>query len=200
MRNKYFIGALVSCLALAAIVVGVQMLGGDQSAGAGLGLVTAMAVVQSTYGERIPAAVAGMIADMSSWDADSRVVETAAGIGFGIACSQGVADRGVVIGSSAANKFVGVSVRDVTLMPTATVVDKYPQYSIAALLYRGDIWATVGADVVAGQDVTFVSTTGVLSSTGADGTHFTIAGARWLDTQTSGGLARLRLSGALPSA
>jgi hypothetical protein len=64
----------------------------------------------------------------------------------------------------------------------------------------GTMWVTVGGDVVDGADVTFNGTTGVLSSTAAGAGQFAITGARWLDTVSSGGLARVYLGGALPSA
>lgn len=159
---------------------------------------TAMAVVQSTYSDNIAAAVDGMIADMTTSDCDTRICETVAGIAFGVAVGQGTADKGATVGGATAAKFVGISVRDITLV-NATV-DKYARYQNMAVMSRGDIWVTVGGDVVAGGDVTFVASTGVLSSAGADGTHFAIAGARWMTSALSGGRAVVRLSGSLPSA
>lgn len=161
-----------------------------------------MAVVQSTYSETLTAAVAGMIANMRNWDADTRICETSAGIAFGVVVGRGTADDGCVIGSSAATDFLGITVRDVTLVTQAgQTVDKYQQYDNVAVLTQGDIWVATGGAVVDGDNVTFVASTGVLGSVAADGTHFAITGARWMTTQaTPGGLAIVRLGGALPSA
>lgn len=188
-------------LALAAVAVVAGLVGaGVVQPDFGLGgslLVTAMAV-QSSYSARIPAAVAGMVADMQNYKIDTRICETAAGIGFGLAVGRGSADNGAILGGAAAADFLGISVRDVTLMNNDG--DEYARYSNMAVLTEGTIWVTVGGDVTDGADVTFNGTTGVLSSTAAGDGQFAITGARWMDTVSSGGLARLRLSGHLPSA
>lgn len=157
-----------------------------------------MATVQSTYSENMTRALPGMVAN-EFYKADSRTCETAAGIAFGVAVSQGSADKGALIGAAAAANFVGVSIRDKAVI-NDSAADKYAQYGDMNVMYEGDIWVTVGGDVVDGGDVTFSSTTGVLSSAATSGTQFAIAGARWMTTASNGGLAKLRLGGALPSA
>jgi len=157
-----------------------------------------MAVVQNTYSENIRPAVAGQVANETNWDADTRNVETAAGIPFGVAVGQGAAAKGAVLGSATAEGFVGISIRDITLDPRDG--DKYRQNANMAVLTEGDIWVQVPVSVTAGQDVTFVASTGVLSSVAADATHFAIPGARWMTSAAGGGLAIVRLSGALPAA
>lgn len=157
-----------------------------------------MAVVQNSYSETHRKAVAGMVANMTNYDADTGIVETAGGIGFGLAVSQGTADDGILIGASAAAKFRGISIRDVTLAPGDN--DKYQRYANISVLTEGDIWVTTGGAVNAGDDVTFDSGTGVLSSAASSGTQFTISGARWMTSAGSGELAVVRLSGHLPSA
>lgn len=187
-----FAGAIATLAVLTAL--------GLMSADVGLmgtGLFSAMAV-QTSYSARMPAATAGLVADMQTARIDTRICETAAGIGFGLAVGRGSADNGAVLGSSAATDFLGISVRDVTLMNADG--DEYARYSNMAVMSEGTIWVTVGGDVVDGDIVTYSSTTGVLSSIAADGSNFAITGARFLDTVSSGGLARVRLGGALPSA
>jgi hypothetical protein len=157
-----------------------------------------MSVVQSTYEERIAQAVAGQVANETDWSADTGNCETEAGIGFGVVVGQGAADKGVVLGAATAAGFRGVSLRDVTLPPSQ--VDKYAKGQNVGILNRGDIWVTVGAAVQAGENATFVATTGVLSSAASSGSQFEIAGARWMTSAAPGGLAMLRLSGHLPSA
>lgn len=157
-----------------------------------------MAVVQSTYSENIRPAVAGMVANMTNWDADTRLVETAAGIGFGLAVGQGAAAKGAVLSAATAAGFVGISIRDVT--NDTIPADKYALTDNIAVLTEGDIWVLTGGAVAVGADVSFDSTTGVLSSAAASGTQFVIAGARWMTATSGAALAIVRLSGHLPAA
>lgn len=157
-----------------------------------------MATVQSSYSATMTAAVAGMLANQREHHIDSRVCETAAGIGFGVAVSQGTADNGAVLGAAASTGFVGISIKETTTNPST--VDEYQQYENLPVLTDGDVWVTTGGIVTAGGDVTFLKTTGVLSSTAADSDNFTITGARWMTSAASGALAVVRLSGSLPSA
>lgn len=176
------------------------MVGGG---GGGLTGLTLAAVVQSSYAERMSEGIEGMIATMHPHAVDSRNVENTNGIGFGKAVGKGVNDRGCVLGAVAVSQFLGISVRDVTLAPVSSdsdYVDEYPYRSLAGILTRGDIWCRAGGNVVDGDEVTFNSTTGVLSSAAASGTQFIIAGARWQTTAASGALGIVRLSGHLPVA
>lgn len=160
-------------------------------------------VVQSAYSERQPIGLAGQIADMTNYDADSLIVENSNGAGFGLAVSQGTLYNQCVLGATAAAKFRGVTIRDITLAPVAAdsdYVDEYPQRALAGVLTRGDIWVLPGGNVSPGNDVTFNSTTGVFSSAGASGTQFAVAGARWMTTGSTVLVAKLRLSGHVPSA
>jgi len=157
-----------------------------------------MAVVQNSYSETLRPGVAGLVANMTNADGDTRIVETAGGIPFGVAVGQGAAARGAVLGAAAAAGFVGISIRDVTL--DSSPADRYLLNDSIAVLTEGDIWVVVGGAVAAGQDVTFAAATGVLSSTAADVGNFAIAGARWMTAAGAGGLAVLRLGGALPAA
>ncbi|MDR6290004.1 MULTISPECIES: structural cement protein Gp24 [Inquilinus] len=157
-----------------------------------------MAVAQSSYSETLRPGVAGLVANMTNADGDTRIVETAGGIPFGVAVGQGAAARGAVLGAAAAAGFVGISIRDVTL--DSSPADRYLLNDSIAVLTEGDIWVVVGGAVAAGQDVTFAAATGVLSSVAADGANFAVAGARWMTAAGAGGLAVLRLGGALPAA
>lgn len=157
-----------------------------------------MPSVQSTYAAVHPIAHAGMPAS-ADFSADTRICETAAGIAFGVAVSQGTSDNEALIGGASAAVFAGVSIVDKSINNDGGA-DGYNQYDNMAVMTRGDIWVTVGGDVTDGGDATFASTTGVLSSAATSGSQFAIAGARWMTTALSGGLAKLRLSGALPSA
>lgn len=144
--------------------------------------------VQPSYGSQ-PVAVAGMPADMSTWDADSKFVETAAGIGFARAVSQGTDPKGVILGGTAIG-YRGVTYRDITLRVTNG--DKYLQRDLAGVCIRGDIWVDVAAAVVVTNRVFFDTATGQLGTA----TGIEIAEARWMTAQaTPGGLAIVRLNG-----
>lgn len=162
------------------------------------GVALGMAVVQGSYSERMTIGAPGQIASMHSYDADTRTVENSNGIPFGRAVGRGTQDKGCVLGASAAGQFLGISIRDVTLNPVAAdsdYVDEYQQYASAGILVRGDIWVQVGGAVNDGDDVTYNSLTGVISSTATGGSQFAITGARFMTTAANNGLAIVRLSG-----
>jgi hypothetical protein len=144
-----------------------------------------MAVVQSTYPVNIVAGLAGQPADMTNFVNDTKNCETVAGIGFGLAVSQGAADRGVTLGGAA---FVGISVRDVTL--TSVNADKYPRYASMSVMAKGDIWAVALNGAAIGAQVLFDAATGDLGKTAGTA----IAGSRWMTAASAGGLAIARLS------
>jgi len=133
--------------------------------------------VQRIYRPQIAPAFEGMPADQMRGPADiSRNVETAAGIAFGRAVSQGTRDYGVIIGGSA---FVGCSMRDptVALAPvdplaaagSANPLDSYGQYTSAWVRTGGRIWVRAAANVAAGNAL-FYNTTSGLFTNSASGT------------------------------
>lgn len=141
-------------------------------------------IVQSAYNRYMSAGSPGVFATTSGWDADTRVCETSAGIGFGLACSKGAADIGAVLGGT---NFVGISVRDITLVHTTP--DKYAQYDNMAVAIRGDIWVRVSGAVTAGQQAHYNTSTGALASSGGTA----ITGAKFVTSAADGALAILRL-------
>lgn len=126
-------------------------------------------VVQSSYRPQIARGVVGMIADEADCEVGTRIVETSAGIGFGLAVSQGTGDKGCVIGGS---KFIGITVRDITQdrMPidpyssTEAAADVYPQYANAGVMSRGHIWLLAHADVAAGDALYYDTTAGTFGN------------------------------------
>lgn len=139
------------------------------------------APVQSTYVRYLVPGQNGMLADEVNFAADTRIVETAAGIGFGLGVSQGVADDGCIIGGAA---FVGITRADPTiaradLAPAAQLgIDTYFKGDNAGVLTMGDIWVLAYASVSpATASVTFSATTGQFGLAGTAVTH-----ARWMTT------------------
>lgn len=187
----------IGLLAIAGGIAGVlTYLGFDPWLALGFGGLSLGAVVQSSYSERIPIGLPGMIAHGSAQPVvDTRLVEPTSGIPFGRAVGQGVADKGAVLGG-ALTAFAGISVRDVTLAPVtadSAYLDEYIYQSNMGVLTEGDIWVAVKEAVVAGGVVHYDATTGQLGDTGGSGP---VPGARWMTTQaTIGGLAIVRLSG-----
>jgi hypothetical protein len=135
-------------------------------------------VVQSSYRPQITPGVAGMIVNELSSSVSTRICNTAAGIGFGLAVSQDPAfDKAVALGGTA---FFGVSVRDVTLdrlplnplAPDGTLlpVDTYAPNQNMGVLSRGDIWVTCygagEAGVKAGDALYYDPTSGRFCSSG----------------------------------
>jgi hypothetical protein len=133
------------------------------------------APVQSTYVRYYFPAQNGMLASSINWVADSRIVETAAGIGFGLAVSQGTNDAGCIIGGSA---FCGVTRADQTLPQAATTtVDTYAQYDNAGIFVSGDIWVNCYASVTPATAVVFEAATGKFGIAGTS-----VPDARWQTT------------------
>lgn len=149
-----------------------------------------MAVVQSTYGENIRAAVAGLVANMETANSISRIVEDAAGIGFGVAVFQGTADNGVTA-TPADDTFVGITIRDVTREPTDS--DTYPETATAGVLTMGVVWVEAGATVAAGEAV-YVTPAGAVTNTDNTGANPALTGAKFDSSGDSGDLVKVRLA------
>lgn len=152
-----------------------------------------MSFVQTSYSENMAVAVAGA-PDNHDFSANTFTAEGGA-IGFGVVVGQGTADRQAVLGATTGTA-LGVTIRSIV----ANTEDTYPENANMSVMYRGQIWVTVGGDVVAGGAVTFADATGVLSSVAAGAGQTALEGARWMSSASNGGLALLHLGGALPSA
>ena len=160
-----------------------------------------MSVVQSSYPDEIAVAYNGQLVQVNSKDIHPYVVETAV-IPVGVACQQGTNAEDAKVGI-AANKFIGISIRDRTYGPENTSNKKlqYPVGQGINILIRGIVWVEVESAVTVGANVTAKTTTGALSTAAVSGTQILISGARWLTAQSSAnGLAQLYLDGSLPSA
>lgn len=144
-----------------------------------------MPTVQSTYSDMGPG-VAGQIANMVPATLITRNVETAAGIGFGVAVDQGTEDLGVVVGGGSEAP-VGITVRERSL--DANEPDKFAENDNARIMTKGTLWVSTAVAVAAGDPVHALAA-GALSNTG--GTQ--IPNARWeTSTPSGGGLAIIRM-------
>src|SRR6516165_10641042 len=121
-------------------------------------------VVQQFYRPTILPGLVGMIADMTGSDVQTRLCETAAGIGFGLACSYGsLSDSGAILGGT---NFLGITVRDVTLTRAPidplspnfsenNPVDTYLQRMNMGVMTRGHIWVRAKGAAAPGSALFF---------------------------------------------
>jgi len=149
---------------------------------------------QTSYAERHSAGFAGQIASTIPNTLISVNVQEAAGIPFGAVVVKGTADRdGIVPNANGENNFLGIAVREVSSRYTvAADADKFPQYTEARLITKGDVWVVAGENVVAQEAVFFTEATGAIKG-GTPSTNETAINAKWLDTTSSGQLGRIRL-------
>ncbi|MFK4871656.1 hypothetical protein [Novosphingobium sp. ZW T3_23] len=145
--------------------------------------------VQDTYLTDYAQGFPGMLANGETQNRISRTIEDAAGIAFGKAAFRGAGDHGVTA-TPAANKFMGVTIADIGVVPGLTgTPDVFPQYATASLLKTGVILITVGAAVAQG-DQAYVTSAGAFTNVATSNTSIP---ARFDTTAASGGIARLRV-------
>lgn len=148
-----------------------------------------MGDVQGGYTARMAKPSPGTVEGLD-FNSRTATCETAAGIGFGLAVSQGAGDKGAVLGGTLAH-FLGISIRDVTLIASdPAYLDKYERYKNMAYLNQGQIWVLAGAAVAANDPVWFNATTGALNMSTGIGP---IPGARWVTSGANGDRALVEL-------
>jgi hypothetical protein len=156
-----------------------------------------MVAVQTTYTATIQPGAEGMLGTMyEDSSVDSRNCETAAGIAFGRAVSEGANSGGAVLGG--ATRFIGLTVRDITLVAKqGQTVDLYQQYQEMGVLLKGEMWVRPVAAVTHGAPATYDSTTGQLNPATAG---VAIPASRYITSAGAGQLALLQLTAAGPGA
>jgi hypothetical protein len=156
-----------------------------------------MVAVQTTYPTNIQPALEGQLGTtFEDDDVETRICETAAGIPFGRAVSEGVNAKGAVLGG--ATRFIGITVRDVTLIAqVGQTVDLYQRYNNMGVVLSGDVWVRPVAAVTHGTPATYDSTTGQLNPATAG---VAIPNSRYMTSAGAGALALLRLTQPGPGA
>lgn len=144
---------------------------------------------QSNYNEYQDAGRPGMIANGENWNAISRTIETAAGVGFGEPVARGSADRGAVAMATGLD-FIGVTKRNNALDPADA--DKYAQYKEAAIVDEGCIFGLAGANVADGGSA-FWHTVNKRWVDAAGTNIVAIPGVEYDNTVGNGGLVILRV-------
>lgn len=138
---------------------------------------------QLTYTSKQPKAFPGLIYALHPDHIDSRSVETAAGIEFGVAVSRGTdAENQCVLGGT---DFLGITVRSVEFESLNGQV-KYSQTDTAAIMRFGYIWVTLPAGGSPGDAIKYNNTTGVVN-VGTAGAGETQLDGATLETETAAG-------------
>lgn len=155
-----------------------------------------MSPAQTTYVETIKAPPPGTVhGSFDKTDSITGNVEDDDGIPAGRAVGEGTVsthgDKAVIMNGNTLAKFIGVTIRDITLLPAANSddQDKYPEYSNCAVMTRGEIWLEPGEAVNAYDPVYFNGTTGVFYKQATGGALGPIKGAQWTSTCAVNGRA-----------
>src|SRR5210317_456864 len=143
---------------------------------------------QTSYQISQDSAYAGQIYGQGLVSIFSRSVETTEGIPFGVAVSRGT-DPGkqVVLGGT---DFVGITVRSLDFEGAVNTGDIfYKETDTAAIMRFGVVWAICPSGCVAGDQVKYTTSTGVLDASDAVLGDAIIFGAYWDSTAGAGDLA-----------
>lgn len=151
---------------------------------------------QTAYNETQAVAVAGAQATMLPASIISRNV-AGANIGFGVAVSQGAADKACIATGTGATAVLGITLLDrsatgVNASTGAFTADTFGVGESARVMTKGDIWVQASVAVAAGQPVYVVLATGAFTNV-VGTTNVQIVGARWDTSTTAAGLAVVRL-------
>jgi len=140
---------------------------------------------QSTYDASLAIGSPGMVATDSDFEnIVSKQIETAT-VGFGLAVGAGAADGSV--------KLSGTGYEGVTVMDKAQTSGDYAVGVTAAIMNRGTIFVTVDGNVTPSGTVTYTEATGAIGVKAVAAGIVAIPNAKFLDTVSSGGIARLFL-------
>ena len=147
---------------------------------------------QTSYSINQPKAYAGMVYAQAPRDIVSRDVETAAGIGFGVAVSRGTnLERQIVAGGT---RFTGITIRSLDKEGAAnTGAIQWNEKEAAGILRGGYIWAVCPAGCNPGDQVKYTNATGVINS-GKAGVGETALDAKWDSVAAAGELAVILLN------
>ena len=147
--------------------------------------------IDMTYRETMRNNSPGTIAG-SGYDVKTGNCETEAGIGFGLAVSQGtISDDAVVLGGTLSG-FKGITVKDINRDSRSG--DKYQKYEEVGYLNRDEIWVEAEGAVADGA-VYFKGTTGAILAASGGGAIGPIPGARFKTSADDEGRCIVYLGG-----
>lgn len=147
---------------------------------------------QTSYSIKQPKAYAGLIYAQAPHDIVSRMVETVAGIGFGVAVSRGTdKERQIVAGGT---DFLGITIRSLDKEGAAnTGAIQWNETEAAGILRDGYIWAVCPAGCNPGDAVKYTNATGVIDAGAAAAGETQLDGAQWETVAAAGELAVIRI-------
>ena len=147
------------------------------------------AITQSTYPRFMAPAFEGMIADTTPCTTITKIAE-GGDVPFGTAVVRGTEDEQAMTPTAGGQDFVGVTIRDAAVEGSAANANNYAVQRPMAVLIEGAIWALCLDGALAGDAVSFDSTTGNLGVAVGD----LVQNATWETTTAAGelGLVRLR--------
>lgn len=147
---------------------------------------------QTSYEIDIPKAYAGLIYAQAPSDIVSRLVETVAGIPFGVAVSRGTdLERQIVLGGT---NFLGITIRSLDQEGAAnTGAIQWDETESAGVMRWGYIWAICVAGCNPGDSVKYVNADGTLTSGAPAAGETALDGASWETVAAAGELAVLRI-------
>lgn len=146
---------------------------------------------QSSYNATQDKGLQGGLVNGEDFNAFSRTVETAAGIGFGKPAAAGAADRGCII-MAAGEDFLGITRRNPAVDPEDG--DLYAQYREASIVNKGVIWVTVGEPVAARAAANYDTATGKWTDAAVAGTVIACAGCKFDTSANANELAAVRIN------
>lgn len=147
---------------------------------------------QTSYSIRQGKAYAGLIYAQAPHDIVSRAVETAAGIGFGVAVTRGTdPDKQIVLAASA--DFLGIAIRSLEKEGGTAGDIQWNVKETAGIMRSGYIWAVCPTGCVPGNAVNYADGTGILDSGAAGASETQLDGATWETTASAGELAVIRI-------
>jgi hypothetical protein len=153
---------------------------------------------QNSYDLRQASGYAGQVYSDAPKDIITRAVETAAGIDFGVAVSQGAADDQATLGGTA---YLGVSIRSLDQEGAAnTGAIKWDETEAMGILRTGYIYAVCPTGCVPMDAVKFTNTTGALDSGVAGVGETQLNGGTWQYTAAAGEIGVIRLESTLTTA
>lgn len=146
--------------------------------------------VQDTYLEEMRFGVAGQIVNTVPATLISRTVEDVAGIGFGLAVTQGTNDKGCSAFGSGDTTILGITVRERSI--DANDADEFGEGTDARVMTKGVVWVTCATGCSAGDGVFVRPSNGDFQDSNAN-SAVQIVGARWDTSADAAGIAQVRL-------
>jgi hypothetical protein len=147
--------------------------------------------VQTSYELDIAKGLPGLIYALAPADVVTRAVETAAGVPFGVAVSQGTGDNQAVLGGTS---FLGVSIRSLEQEGAAnTGAIQWDEQEAMGILRTGYIYVTCPAGCVPGDLVKYTDATGVLDAGAAAAGETQLTNAAWQTTAAAGELGVIKI-------